>query len=311
MRLSVIIPNYNGEQLLPPLLDAVVGALAAARYSWETVVSDDASTDGSCSLISAQYPQVKLVRAIRNVGFGENCNLGASVASGEFLAFVNNDIRFGCDVFSPLIEQLSVRPGVFAVMPLIYALPLRRVENLQELWLSKGLPWLRPVSGMPVGDVALATEALQGKPLSVPLCGAFFCCRRKHFGELGGFASVFGRAYWEDVDLGCRARRLGLDTVVVPGITVEHLHSQTMDEALGVEGKRARLLRNQALFLARNLDLLKPVPGYRLHLLLRVFQRLAGRDWRLAPLYLRLALGRVSRPSCATISAYPEEVQSQ
>jgi len=295
MRLSVIVPNFNGERLLPSLLENLQQNLSPVQYEWEIIVADDASTDGSCALIAERFPQVKLVAGERNLGYGGNCNRGAAAASGEYLAFVNSDISLNCDVFAPLMARLEGSHGVFALMPLVFAEALGRVENLQEMWISRGLSWLRPVSDVIVEDWQEVADTLGDKLKTAPLCGAFFVCRREHFNELGGFDLAFGRAYWEDVDLGYRARRMGLATVICADAVVKHAHSQTLNRVLGDRGKRRSLLRNQALFLKRNLDLLRPVPWYRLYLLLRIPQRMLSGDWGTIPLYLSLALGPARR----------------
>ena len=286
MRLSVIIPNYTGEKLLAALLPQVLRVLASAPYAWEVIVADDASTDGSRELLVREFPQVKLAAGERNLGFGGNCNRGAALAQGEYLAFVNTDIELSTDAFTLLLECLT--PRLFAAMPLVYAEGLGRVENVQELWISRGLPWLRPLPGVPLDSATGTAAALSGALRQVPLCGAFFICHARLFRELGGFSPEFGRAYWEDVDLGVRARGLGYETVVCPGATVVHRHSVTMDSALGSRGKRRNMLRNQAVFLRRNLDALRPVPLYRLYLLLRIPQRLLSGDFGAAVEYCRV-----------------------
>jgi GT2 family glycosyltransferase len=291
MRLSVIVPNFNGEHLLPPLLGLLEKSLAGAGYDWEIIVADDASSDSSRKLVSDSFPFVRLVEGERNLGYGGNCNRGARAASGEYLAFVNTDVSFDGDVFKPLMDRLAGTRGVFALMPLVYAEPLGRVENLQEIWISRGLPWLRPVSDIFVDRWEDAAKALGDTLKPVPLCGAFFVCRGEQFRELGGFAPAFGKAYWEDVDLGYRARGLGLATVVCGDTVVRHAHSQTLNRVLGERKKRRRLLRNQALFLKRNLELLRPVPWYRLYLLARIPQRIATGDWGTIPLYFSLIFG--------------------
>ena len=105
MRLSVIVPNFNGEGLLPSLLECLQESLSPVQYEWEIIVADDASTDDSCALIAERFPQVKLVAGERNLGYGGNCNRGAAAASGEYLAFVNSDISLNCDVFAPLMAS--------------------------------------------------------------------------------------------------------------------------------------------------------------------------------------------------------------
>ncbi len=165
-------------------------------------------------------------------------------------------------------------------------------KTSQEISISRGLPWLRAIPGIPVEDLTSLQTALAGKVVEAALCGAFFACKRSVFNKLGGFSPAFGRAYWEDVDLGCRAKALGMKTIVVPSVLVRHEHSQTMDAVFGDVGKRRRMLRNQAVFLRRNLALLKPVTNYRLYLLLRIPQRIFSGDWCTIAPYLSLIFGK-------------------
>lgn len=292
MRLSVVIPNYNGERLLPRLLPQALACLSSAPYESEVIVADDASTDSSVAMLRRDFPSVRVVEGKANAGFGGNCNRGAAAAQGDYIVFANSDIVLEGDPFTPLLETLDAAPDAFAAMPLVYAAPLKRVENVQEIWLSRGLPWLRAIPGMPVEDLPALQVALAGKPIEAALCGAFFACRREEFNKLGGFSPAFGRAYWEDVDLGCRAKALGMKTVVITSALVRHEHSQTMDAVLGDIGKRRRMLRNQAVFLRRNLASLKPIPNYRLYLLLRIPQRIISGDWCAIAPYLALILGK-------------------
>ena len=292
MRLSVIIPNYNGERLLPRLLPQILACLSTAPHTSEVIVADDASTDSSIVMLQREFPLVRIVTGAANVGFGSNCNRGASAAKGEYIAFVNSDIVLEGDPFAPLLAALEATPDAFAAMPLVYAAPLKRVENVQEIWISRGLPWLRAIPGMPVEDLSALQSVLAGTANETALCGAFFVCRRDVFTKLGGFSPAFGRAYWEDVDLGCRAKALGMKTIIVPSVLVRHEHSQTMDAVLGDVGKRRRMLCNQAVFLRRNLASLKPVPNYRLYLLLRIPQRIISGDGCAIAPYLSLIFGK-------------------
>jgi GT2 family glycosyltransferase len=291
MRLSVVIPNYNGERLLAQLLPQLLQSLASSGITSEIIVADDASSDAGVPFLRDNFPSVKVVEGRENLGFGGNCNRGAAAANGEYIAFVNSDIALDGEPFTALLAMMDAEPEAFAAMPIIYAESLQRVENVQEVWLSRGLPWLRPLPDVPVENVDSVRTALIGRALEAPLCGAFFVCRRSSFVELGGFSPAFGKAYWEDVDLGFRAQRRGWKTLLCPQAAVRHLHSQTMNQVLGEAGKRKRLLRNQALFLARNLSRLKPVPRYRLYLLMRIPQRIRTGDWGTLLPYLSLIFG--------------------
>ncbi|OPX23706.1 MAG: hypothetical protein B1H03_00800 [Planctomycetales bacterium 4484_113] len=292
MHLSIVIPNFNGEKLLPDLLTALRDVVDNVPLS-EVIVADDASTDESISLIRASYPWVRIVEGERNLGFGGNCNRGAEAAGGEFLAFVNSDIRLDNDPFAPLLDLLTRKREVFAVMPLIFAEGLGRVENVNTIWKRRGLVWLRSRDELPLADIGRLQLALEGEaPVPVPLCGAFFVCRRELFRQLGGFASEFAPAYWEDVDLGLRAEEAGYKVAVAPQVVVRHLHSQTMDQVMTDRRKRSLLLRNQALLMERHLETLRPLPWFRWYLALRLPQRMLAGHCATVASYLRLIFRR-------------------
>ncbi|MFN2242751.1 MAG: glycosyltransferase family 2 protein, partial [Anaerolineae bacterium] len=89
---SVIVVNLNGRALLGDCLDSI----AAQEYpaaQVQTIVVDNGSTDGSLQFVREAYPWVQVIEAGRNLGFAAGCNLGARKASGDFVAFLNNDAR--------------------------------------------------------------------------------------------------------------------------------------------------------------------------------------------------------------------------
>ena len=86
--LSVIIPTYNGSRHLPTILDA----LGRQTFrDFETIVVDDASTDGSPALVEQGYPEVRIIVNRSNAGFAQSCNTGAAAARGRFVVLLNND----------------------------------------------------------------------------------------------------------------------------------------------------------------------------------------------------------------------------
>jgi GT2 family glycosyltransferase len=89
---SVIVLAYNGrehlERCLPTLLEQTYPA-----DRLELLVVDNASADGSADLVEQRFPQVRVVRSGRNLGFAGGNNFGARVARGEYIAFLNQDTR--------------------------------------------------------------------------------------------------------------------------------------------------------------------------------------------------------------------------
>ena len=94
---SLIIPNYNGRQLLAENLPQV---MAAARGA-EVIVVDDASTDDSVAWLKQRYPLVRLVSLKQNRRFARACNAGVKAARGEIVVLLNNDVSPQVDFLTP------------------------------------------------------------------------------------------------------------------------------------------------------------------------------------------------------------------
>ena len=78
--ISIIIPNFNGRNLLEKNLPSVIKACLRHPEDIEIIIVDDGSSDGSAEFIKNNYLQVKLVRLEKNLGFTVTCNARAKVA---------------------------------------------------------------------------------------------------------------------------------------------------------------------------------------------------------------------------------------
>jgi len=85
---SFIIINYNGKKYLNRLIKSIQNQ---SNSSFEIIIVDNASTDGSVEYLSGNYPNILLLMAA-NVGYGQGCNLGSKFANGKFLIFLNPDV---------------------------------------------------------------------------------------------------------------------------------------------------------------------------------------------------------------------------
>ena len=87
---SVVIVNWNGKHLLEECL----GSLTRQRFTdFEIIVVDNGSRDGSSEYIREVHPGVHLISLPTNTGFAGGSNAGIRVASGTFIALLNNDTR--------------------------------------------------------------------------------------------------------------------------------------------------------------------------------------------------------------------------
>ncbi|MFG2963124.1 dolichyl-phosphate beta-glucosyltransferase [Streptomyces sp. NPDC048288] len=108
--LSVVIPAYNEEERLGPTLDAVTRYLAdnESRFgSWEVVVSDDGSTDGTREVAALGHPRVRLVTADRNRGKGNALRLGVAATGGSRVLVTDADLAAPIEELERLDKALS------------------------------------------------------------------------------------------------------------------------------------------------------------------------------------------------------------
>ncbi|MER5518502.1 dolichyl-phosphate beta-glucosyltransferase [Streptomyces sp. NPDC002763] len=108
--LSVVIPAYNEEGRLGPTLDAVTRYLAdnESRFgTWEVIVSDDGSTDGTREVAALGHPQVRLVTAERNRGKGNALRLGVAASGGRRVLVTDADLAAPIEELERLDKALS------------------------------------------------------------------------------------------------------------------------------------------------------------------------------------------------------------
>lgn len=89
MQVSIIIVNYNTKKLLRDCLESIFRQ--TKDISFEVIVSDNGSTDGSVEMIASEFPQVILIENNANLGFGAANNRGLEIANGEFIFYLNSD----------------------------------------------------------------------------------------------------------------------------------------------------------------------------------------------------------------------------
>ena len=92
--LSVIVLTYNGKKYLDALF-ASFSAAAVSGFTWEIVLVDNASTDGTAEYVrehlEPRFPNLRYIYSQDNTGFAGGNNLGARKARGEYILFLNND----------------------------------------------------------------------------------------------------------------------------------------------------------------------------------------------------------------------------
>jgi GT2 family glycosyltransferase len=240
---SVVIPNWNGRDLLERYLPSVVAALAGNPAN-EIVVVDNGSTDGSAAFVRAEFPQVKLLALASNLGFGGGSNAGFRAAANDVVVLLNNDMRVEPDFLAPLLEGFA-DPAVFAVSCQIFFSDPAKLR--EETGLTQG-SW--------------QDGALRVRHRTDPAVTGLFPCfyggggscafDRRKFLELGGFDHLFAPFYFEDTDLGYMAWKRGWKVLYQARSVVYHEHRGTIGKAFRADFIRGVVKRNALLFVWKN-----------------------------------------------------------
>lgn len=223
MDVSIIIVNYNTKYLLADCLATVFEKTKDVTY--EVIVVDNASTDGSEEYITKRFPNIKWINSGENLGFGRANNLGAKYASGKYLFLLNSDtlllnnaIRIFFDyaeshqhekigtLGSWLLDKDEKPNNSFGFFPcakneICYLLGKYQLPSLKDITEEKEVDYIT------------------GADLFIEKCV---------FEGLDGFdKNIF--MYYEETDLQYRLARRGLSRKIIPGPRIIHLEGGSFE----------------------------------------------------------------------------------
>src|SRR5262245_1629380 len=214
-KVSVVIPVYNAEATLEECL-AKLGR--STFEDFEVVVVDDGSTDGSRGIM-ARFP-VRVVPTSGRVGPAAARNLGAQVATGEILFFIDSDVMVRPDTLAILVGGFA-RTGLDGFCG-VQAAEMRYRDLVSQY---KNL-WMRWTYLRQTGDV----------PLFYTTAAAI---RRDSFLRVGGFDVGYATPNVEDTAFGQKLRRLGVRVRIHPEVEVEHVKQYSLRGMLRTDFMRA------------------------------------------------------------------------
>jgi GT2 family glycosyltransferase len=103
--LSIIIVSWNTQVLVRQCLLSLRKSSCGLRA--ETIVVDNASSDGTPEMIALEFPEVILIRNRENLGFARANNIGLKIAKGRYVALINSDVTVLQDCLQSLIRYLD------------------------------------------------------------------------------------------------------------------------------------------------------------------------------------------------------------
>jgi GT2 family glycosyltransferase len=222
MTFSVVTVNWNSRDDLR----ACLSSLATQTYvDLEVLVVDNASSDGSAEMVRSLFPQFTLLQQSQNLGFAEGCNVGIAHSTGGWIALLNNDAVAEADWAEKLVAATTLAPPSCGMLQ-----SLMLFQRTPPTVNSTGIRLSRLGSGRDRGEGEPPPErGRRWEPIFCPTCGAA-ALRRSMLDAIKLSTGYFDQrhfCYYEDLDLGWRARLAGFDALYVPDSIVRHKYHGT------------------------------------------------------------------------------------
>ena len=230
--ISVVIPNYNGVELLPQILPPAEAALQATLLPYEIIVVDDASTDQSVSLLQQQFPSVRIEAINLNGGFSKTANRGIAAAKYPWVLVLNSDVKLTPTYFEQLLPYCKYE-NILGVSGQIVGWDNDAIQDGGKYPVFQGAKIKTSYDFVPTGPITTASYPC------FYLSGANAFINRATFLSIGGFNEIFSPFYVEDTELSLRAWRLGYASYYEHRAVCRHRTSST----LGNPAKRKQVER--------------------------------------------------------------------
>lgn len=248
---AVIILNWNGSELLRRFLPHVIAN--TPRDVADIIVADNGSTDDSLAVLSNEFPEVNVLRFVKNHGFAEGYNLALQHSGYRYTVLLNSDAMPHEGWIAPLVAAMEADPKLGACQPKIHS--VREPGRFEYAGAAGGFldrhgyPYCR-------GRIFDSLEQDNGQydsPAPLPsfwASGAAMMVRTELYLKLGGLEPAFF-AHMEEIDLCWRMQLAGFKIATVTNSTVSHLGGASLDAS---DPKKTYLnFRNNLLMMHRNL----------------------------------------------------------
>lgn len=255
---SVVIVSYNTRDLLRDAIASLTDA--AGSRSFEVIVVDNMSRDGSADMVAAEFPEVRLIRAERNLGFAGANNRAFEIARGRYVYCLNPDTRSHAASLEVLVQVLESDPRIGYVGPKLlnadgtHQLSAYRFHRLFSGFVSWSMLGLD--GRFPHSPYALSLHHAYGDNTRMQaewLLGAAILTRAETIAHAGGYDEDFF-LYAEEVEWCQRMHAHGWIGCYAPEAVVTHIRGAStshLDHSHAFNGHNPRLLVESHRKLAR------------------------------------------------------------
>lgn len=247
---SIVIPVYGKSDYTSRCLASI--QMLGSSAAFEVIVVDDNSPDDTESVLR-KVSGIRIVSNQVNLGFVRSCNIGAGVAKGEFLVFLNNDTVVLEGWLDALIDTFVTHPTAGLVgSKLLY--DNGAIQEAGGIIWSDGTGWnygRHDKPGRPEFNYVREVDYCSGASIAI---------RKNLFEQVGGFDERYIPAYYEDTDIAFTLRKAGYRVLYQPASQVIHYEGITCGKDMDA-GVKSYQSTNRVKFLEKWSSTLVRHPG--------------------------------------------------
>lgn len=229
MELSIIITSYKNPELLKVCIDSIKKNITLTDY--EIIVSDSATEEKTELMMNDDYPEIKFLASIDNIGFSGTVNRGLEVVRGEYILILNGDIIVKKDAIEKLFKYVKSNPDVGIVSP--------QLLNFNETFQPSTFRFYTPLTIVyrrtPLGKLSFAKKHLENFLMkdfdhqSIRevdwIMGSSLMTSKFAIKKVGPMDHQF-KLYFEDTDWCRRFWEQGFKVVYLPQAQMYHYHGR-------------------------------------------------------------------------------------
>lgn len=243
---TLVFVNYQSADHLREALFHLYQKEGDSSLYEVIVVNNDHRERGLMTELEREFPALRIVESPKNAGFGSGNNLGAKVARGTVLGFLNPDLVWKEMILSEMQKRFVAEETLGVAGP-----TLLTEAGSPEPW-SGGLdPTLFQILKNNLGFLRgkeMASKGGQAQEARDWVSGAALFIRHSLFRKLAGFDERFF-LYFEDVDLCRRTRAIGFRVQCLLGLSVFHKSGKSQTS---LEEQKKHFYRSQALYFQKH-----------------------------------------------------------